>query len=105
MIPGLSAYVSREPPSFAAYESTEIGAGSSHTVRKVLTHRLPTAERAKANGIPLEGLREYIDCFEDGAPPHGGLGAGLERVVMLFCGLDNIRRASLFPRDPKRLTP
>ncbi|CAL5222285.1 g4624 [Coccomyxa viridis] len=62
-------------------------------------------ERAKANGIPLEGLREYIDCFEDGAPPHGGLGAGLERVVMLFCGLDNIRRASLFPRDPKRLTP
>ena len=40
-----------------------------------------------------------------GAPPHGGAGVGLERVVMLFCGLDNIRKTSMFPRDPKRLTP
>lgn len=30
---------------------------------------------------------------------------GLERVVMLFLKLENIRRASLFPRDPKRLEP
>lgn len=30
---------------------------------------------------------------------------GLERVVMLFLKLGNIRRASLFPRDPKRLNP
>jgi aspartyl-tRNA synthetase len=40
-----------------------------------------------------------------GAPPHAGFGVGLERVVMLFAGLDNIRKTSLFPRDPKRLTP
>jgi len=40
-----------------------------------------------------------------GAPLHGGFGTGLERVVMLFCGLDNIRMTSLFPRDPKRITP
>lgn len=40
-----------------------------------------------------------------GAPPHGGCGVGLERVVMLFCGLDNIRKTSMFPRDPKRLEP
>ena len=33
-----------------------------------------------------------------GAPPHGGAGVGLERVVMLFCGLDNIRKTSMFPR-------
>lgn len=31
--------------------------------------------------------------------------AGLERVLMLYLKLGNIRRASLFPRDPKRLTP
>ena len=31
--------------------------------------------------------------------------AGLERVCMLFLGLNNIRKTSLFPRDPKRLTP
>lgn len=40
-----------------------------------------------------------------GAPPHGGFGVGLERVVMLFCGLNNIRKTSLFPRDPQRLVP
>jgi phenylalanyl-tRNA synthetase alpha subunit len=30
---------------------------------------------------------------------------GLERVVMLFLNLGNIRKTSLFPRDPKRLAP
>ncbi len=30
---------------------------------------------------------------------------GCERVVMLYLGLDNVRKTSLFPRDPKRLTP
>ncbi|KAH9937638.1 uncharacterized protein B0H18DRAFT_1100745 [Fomitopsis serialis] len=40
-----------------------------------------------------------------GCPPHGGGGIGLERVLMLFLKLNNIRRASLFPRDPKRLEP
>lgn len=40
-----------------------------------------------------------------GAPPHGGFGVGLERVVMLFCGLNNIRKTSLFPRDPLRIAP
>ena len=32
-------------------------------------------------------------------------GIGMERVTMLYLGLHNIRMASLFPRDPKRLTP
>lgn len=44
-------------------------------------------------------------CCSYGTPPHGGFGVGLERVVMLFCGLNNIRMASLFPRDPQRLNP
>ncbi len=30
---------------------------------------------------------------------------GMERVVMLYLGLNNIRKTSMFPRDPKRLTP
>ena len=34
-----------------------------------------------------------------------GCGVGLERVVMLFLDLENVRKASLFPRDPKRVTP
>ncbi|PWA37685.1 class II aminoacyl-tRNA and biotin synthetases superfamily protein [Artemisia annua] len=34
-------------------------------------------------------------------PPHGGFGAGLERILMLFCGRENIRQTSLFPGDPR----
>jgi len=63
------------------------------------------AERATWWGIPLDSIQSYIDSFKFGAAPHGGAGVGLERVVMLFCGLDNIRKTSMFPRDPKRLTP
>jgi aspartyl-tRNA synthetase len=60
-------------------------------------------ERAKAWGVDLEA--SYVDSFKNGALPHGGGGIGLERVVMLFLGLPNIRKASWFPRDPKRLAP
>tara|TARA_B100000780_G_C20699814_1_gene278249 strand:+ start:90 stop:221 length:132 start_codon:yes stop_codon:yes gene_type:complete len=40
-----------------------------------------------------------------GMPPHGGGGIGLERLVFLYLNLDNVRKASMFPRDPRRLTP
>ncbi|KAJ3691422.1 hypothetical protein LUZ61_020586 [Rhynchospora tenuis] len=62
-------------------------------------------KRAEQCGIDVKTISTYIDSFRYGAPPHGGFGAGLERVVMLFCGLNNIRKCSLFPRDPQRLTP
>ncbi|KAI1717612.1 tRNA synthetases class II (D, K and n) domain-containing protein [Ditylenchus destructor] len=62
-------------------------------------------ERAKVHGIDLEKIRAYIDAFKYGCSPHAGGGIGLERVTMLFLGLGNIRLASMFPRDPKRLTP
>lgn len=62
-------------------------------------------KQALASDIPLAGIQSYIDAFKHGAHPHGGGGVGLERVVMLFLGLDNIRKAAMFPRDPKRLTP
>ena len=53
----------------------------------------------------ISEIQQYIDAFRFGAPPHAGGGIGLERVAMLFLGLDNVRKTSLFPRDPKRLTP
>lgn len=62
-------------------------------------------ERAAFWQIPLDSIEPYIDSFRYGAPPHAGAGVGMERVVMLFCGLDNIRKTSMFPRDPKRLEP
>ncbi|KAH8871717.1 Aspartate--tRNA ligase, cytoplasmic [Schistosoma japonicum] len=63
------------------------------------------AERATHHKVDLEKIKAYIDAFRYGCPPHAGGGIGLERVTMLFLGLDNIRKTSMFPRDPKRLTP
>lgn len=40
-----------------------------------------------------------------GMPPHGGLGIGLERLTMQFLKQNNIREASMFPRDMTRLVP
>lgn len=62
-------------------------------------------ERIKSLGMNPAELQDYIDAFKLGCPPHAGGGIGLERVLMFFLGLGNIRRASLFPRDPKRLKP
>ncbi len=61
--------------------------------------------RAIEKGVNLSTIQAYIDAFRYGAPPHAGGGIGLERVVMLYLGLNNIRKSSLFPRDPTRLTP
>ncbi|KAG0138575.1 hypothetical protein HOY82DRAFT_595728 [Tuber indicum] len=65
------------------------------------------AERMSSLGIDPEapGLEDYVGAFKYGAPPHAGGGIGLERVVFLWLGLGNIRRASAFPRDPVRLRP
>ena len=62
-------------------------------------------EQMRAKGVEPSSMQGYVDAFRMGCAPHGGGGIGLERVLMLFLKLNNIRRASLFPRDPKRLEP
>lgn len=62
-------------------------------------------KQVENKGISPESLSWYIDMFKYGAPPHGGAGTGLERVVKQILGLKNIREARLLPRDPERLTP
>lgn len=55
--------------------------------------------------IPIETLKDYCEAFKLGCLPHGGAGLGLERIVKLMCGIKNVKKCSLFPRDPSRLTP
>ena len=62
-------------------------------------------ESAQKNSVDLNAISSYIDAFRYGSFSHGGGGIGLERVVMLFLGLGNVRQTSMFPRDPNRLTP
>ncbi len=56
-------------------------------------------------GMDPAEFESYLMIHKHGMPPHGGLGIGLERLTMQLCGLDNIRYASLFPRDRTRMEP
>ena len=47
----------------------------------------------------------YLDAFAYGMPPHGGLAIGLERITAQVLGLQNVREASIFPRDRSRISP
>ena len=40
-------------------------------------------------------------AFQYGAPPHGGMAAGVDRIVMLLCGAKNLREISLFPMNQR----
>jgi len=56
-------------------------------------------------GLNPESYTSYIQTFTYGAPPHGGLAIGLERLTAQLLGFSNVRRTALFPRDCSRLTP
>ncbi|GAA3075741.1 aspartate--tRNA(Asn) ligase [Streptosporangium carneum] len=58
-----------------------------------------------ARGESPEPYAGYLAAFRHGMPPHGGFALGLERWTTRLTGADNVRRATLFPRDLHRLTP
>jgi len=62
-------------------------------------------EQAKEKGLEPEHLDFYLDFFRYGAPPHGGFGMGLARVLMLMLGQDSIREVTYLFRGPTRLAP
>ncbi|MHA2423572.1 MAG: amino acid--tRNA ligase-related protein, partial [Candidatus Thorarchaeota archaeon] len=62
-------------------------------------------ERFKAKDFDPAAFSFYLDPFKYGAPPHGGLGLGVERLTMQLLGIENIREATLLPRDRDRITP
>jgi nondiscriminating aspartyl-tRNA synthetase len=69
-------------------------------------HRYDVLVRQAAEkGLSTEPMRYYLDCFKYGCPPHGGLGLGLGRLLMVALGLDSIRDATFLFRGPNRLTP
>ena len=71
--------------------------------------RIHNYEMLKQNiekfGLNPEDFGFYLETFKYGMPPHGGLAIGLERITLKVLGLENIREASLLPRDLKRLEP
>lgn len=59
-----------------------------------------------AKGDPADpGFSPILNAMKYGMPTHGGFGMGLERVTQKILGLNNVKEATLFPRDINRLTP
>ncbi|MBR1968267.1 MAG: aspartate--tRNA(Asn) ligase [Clostridia bacterium] len=56
-------------------------------------------------GMDPSLFETYLMLHKYGAPPHGGLGLGLERLTMHLLGAKNVRETTMFPRDINRVTP
>ena len=84
--------------AFIRGEEILSGAQRIHDYEKLLKNVIEA-------GINPESLKDYLNAFKLGAPPHGGLGIGLERIVKLFTSFGNVKRCCMFPRDPQRLAP
>lgn len=64
-------------------------------------------EQMQKAGLDVEhpGYKYYLQAFKFGLPIHGGCGFGIDRLVEKTIGLNNVKEATLFPRDINRLTP
>jgi len=62
-------------------------------------------EKMKKMGMNPDEFETYLMLHKYGAPPHGGLGLGLERLTMHLLGFKNVRYATMFPRDINRVSP
>lgn len=68
-----------------------------------INHYGQLIESIKSRGINPENFRYYLMAFQYGMPPEGGLAIGLERLTAKLLGLANVKEATLFPRDMKRI--
>ena len=60
-------------------------------------------EALKKKGLNPDKFSFYLQAFKSGMPPHGGFGMGLERLTAKLLGLENVKEATLFPRDLNRI--
>jgi aspartyl-tRNA synthetase len=61
--------------------------------------------QADEKGLNLDLMEKYVEIFQYGIPPHGGVGFGIDRITQRLLDLENIREAVLLPRDPERMLP
>ena len=82
------------------YKGIEVTTGAQRE------HRIEVLEKqAKEKGMPLDSLKDYLNFFRFGCPPHGGVGIGPDRIIMKIMDLSSVKEAAFLPRDVKRLTP
>jgi len=100
-------YVMRvdEDPAYArsvdlVYRGLELSSGGQreHRHDRIIS-------QIRERGYSAEGLEWFTEPFRYGVPPHGGYSFGIERFTAYLLGIENIKEAALFPRDPDRLQP
>ncbi len=105
---GLDALNGQEPLSIKAFQYDIACNGYEIASGGIRNHR----PEAMVKAFELAGYDEQtvIDrfggmyrAFQYGAPPHGGMAAGIDRIVMLLCGVTNLREISLFPMNQQAL--
>ncbi|MGX1108082.1 aspartate--tRNA ligase [Bradyrhizobium elkanii] len=105
---GLDALTSQDPLTIKAFQY-DIACNGYEIASGGIRNHKPEA-MVKAFEIAGYGEQEVIDrfggmyrAFQYGAPPHGGMAAGLDRIVMLLCGTNNLREISLFPMNQQAM--
>ncbi|MBS0246718.1 MAG: aspartate--tRNA ligase [Proteobacteria bacterium] len=89
-----------------AYQYDIVCNGTELSSGAIRNHRPEVMEKAFAiAGYPKEVLEEkfggMLNAFRLGAPPHGGIAPGIDRIVMLLAGEENLREVVLFPMNQK----
>ena len=103
---GLDALNGQDPLTIKAFQYDITCNGYEIASGGIRNHR-PDA-MVKAFEIAGYGEKEVVErfggmyrAFQYGAPPHGGMAAGVDRIVMLLCGTTNLREISLFPMNQR----
>ena len=105
---GLEALQTQDPLTIKAFQYDIVCNGYEIASGGIRNHR----PEAMVKAFEIAGYSEQtvIDrfggmyrAFQYGAPPHGGMAAGVDRVVMLLCGTQNLREISLFPMNQQAL--
>jgi aspartyl-tRNA synthetase len=101
---GLEALDTMEPDEILAYQYDLVCNGVELSSGAIRNHKPEIMEKAFAiAGYPKEELEQrfggMLRALQYGAPPHGGIAPGIDRMVMLLCGEDNLRQVVMFPMN------
>ena len=82
----------------------ELGSGSIRIIDRKVQEKVFELIGHSAEQVD-QRFGQLLRAFEYGAPPHGGMGLGLDRIVMLLAGEDNIREVIAFPKTQAAVDP
>ena len=101
---GLEALENDEPLDILAYQYDMVCNGFEIASGGIRNNEVDTMVRAfEIAGMDRSTVEERFGAlyraFQYGAPPHGGMAAGVDRIVMLLCGAKNLREITMFPMN------